>query len=104
MNTCRNVQNLAALKVARLPSGQHLGCMVSIFNTFEKLGLGAPTESSDRDSTPEVQLHNCIPCNIDHVCPISSNPMFDNKRRQCGTQWQCGSTSEEVKETMCVEC
>ena len=77
MNTCRNVQNLAALKVARLPSGQHLGCMVSIFNTFEKLGLGAPTE---------VQLHNCIPCNIDHVCPISSNPMFDNKRRQCGTQ------------------
>ena len=92
MNTCRNVQNLAALKVARLPSGQHLGCMVSIFNTFEKLGLGAPTE---------VQLHNCIPCNIDHVCPISSNPMFDNKRRQCGTQWQCASTSEEVKEIMC---
>ena len=76
-------------------TAQHLGCMVSIFNTFEKLGLGAPTE---------VQLHNCIPCNIDHVCPISSNPMFDNKRRQCGTQWQCGSTSEEVKETMCVEC
>ena len=88
------MQNLAALKVARLPSGQHLGRMVSIFNTFEKLGLGAPTE---------VQLHNCIPCNIDHVCPISSNPMFDNKRRQCGTQWQCASTSEEVKETMCVQ-